>query len=283
MATTKRLSRRAGSPASRLGNAARLIGSLLFFASLWELAWWFGLADPLLLPPPHIFLFDVLEQGRYFSARARVNNLGAMQIVLAMATTIALTTARVFAGLLLAFVLSLVVGVAIKYFYVFGRLTLPIITMLAPISPVAWLPIAIFVIGIGNATAIFMVYIALFFIMTLSTVSELENIKPHYRHVARVMGATRWQQLLYVDIPAILPGLFLSLRLNMFAAWMIVFIGEGVGVGNGLGQVVMVARNSFNPSLTFFVMAVIGVLGYACDVLLRSIQARMLYWIPRQS
>ena len=158
---------------------------------------------------------------------------------------------------------------------------MPTVLLLAPVSPVAWMPVALFVFGIGNAPAIFLVVIALFFIMTLATVSMIDTVSPTYVNVARIMGATRRQIFLQVILPAILPGLFLILRLNLFAAWMIVLIAELVGVGSGLGQVVMVARNTFNSQLAFFAMTVIGLTGFILDVALREVQRRLLYWIPQ--
>jgi NitT/TauT family transport system permease protein len=171
----------------------------------------------------------------------------------------------------------------IRYFQIFGNLTLPMITLLAPISPVAWLPVAIFAFGIGNVAAVFLVFIALFFIMTLATISEIDQVNLAYLNVARIMGASRWQILFYVILPAILPGLFLVLRLNLFAAWMIVLIGEAIGVGSGLGQVVMLARNTFNSSLTFFTMTLIGIVGYSLDIVLLQVQRRLLYWVPQDA
>jgi NitT/TauT family transport system permease protein len=146
---------------------------------------------------------------------------------------------------------------------------------------VAWLPVAVFAFGIGNAAAVFLVFIALFFIMTLATISEVDQVKAAYLNVARIMGASRRQMVFHVILPAILPGLFLVLRLNLFAAWMIVLIGEAIGVGSGLGQVVMLSRSTFNSSLTFFTMTIIGIVGYALDALLLRVQRRLLYWVPQ--
>ena len=70
------------------------------------------------------------------------------------------------------------------------------------------------------------------------------------------------------------------LRLNLFGAWMVVLIAEATGVGYGLGQVIMMARNTFNPSLVFFTIGLIGVLGFTFDFLLRLVQRRLLYWVP---
>jgi NitT/TauT family transport system permease protein len=94
------------------------------------------------------------------------------------------------------------------------------------------------------------------------------------------MGATKGQTLRQVILPSILPGILQSLRMNLFAAWMVVLLAEAVGVGTGLGQVVMLARNTFNASLVFFAMTVIGLSGYLLDVLFRQVQKRLLWWQP---
>jgi NitT/TauT family transport system permease protein len=186
---------------------------------------------------------------------------------------------RVLGGLVLGFSLSVLVGLSIRYFYVFGKLMLPIVTMLAPISPVAWIPVAVFVFGIGNPPAIFLVFIAIFFIMTLATLSQIDNVPKNYIQLAMIMGCSKRQIYCHVILPAILPELFVTLRMNLFAAWMVVLIAEAVGVGSGLGQVTMMARNTFNSSLVFFTMTLIGITGFAFDQALRYIQRKVLWWI----
>ena len=187
---------------------------------------------------------------------------------------------RVIVGLAIASLLGISLGALIRYFLLFERLTLPTITLLSPVSPIAWLPVAIFLFGIGNAPAIFMVVIALFFHMVLATISQVDGVNRNLINVARTMGATKWQTYARVIIPAILPGLLVVLRMNLFAAWMVVLVAESTGVGYGLGQVIMMARNTFNPSLVFFTIALIGVLGFTFDLLLRVVQKRILYWVP---
>jgi NitT/TauT family transport system permease protein len=100
-------------------------------------------------------------------------------------------------------------------------------------------------------------------------------------NVARTVGATKRQIYARVIIPAILPGLLVVLRMNLFAAWMVVLVAESTGVGYGLGQVIMLARNTFNPSLVFFTIALIGALGTLFDAALRLVQRRVLYWVPK--
>ncbi|GAA5234199.1 ABC transporter permease [Verticiella sediminum] len=251
------------------------VGSLV---AIWELCWYAGLADPLLLPPPHIFLSNMSEQFQFFSPAGSLEQ-GEGGSILPVLAVMAWTSMRVLLGLAIGFCGAVAVGVAIRYFHIFGKLTLPTITLLAPISPVAWLPVAIFVFGIGDLPAIFLVFISVFFVIVLSTLSQIDNVPPSYVHVARIMGADRHQVFRHVILPTILPSLFVTLRLNLFAAWMVVLIAEAVGVGSGLGQVVMMARNTFNSSLVFFTMTIIGLLGYCFDRALLWVQRRVLWWV----
>jgi NitT/TauT family transport system permease protein len=263
--------------AKSIGWASLSIG---LFVAFWELAWWRGWANPLLLPPPHIFLANLTEQFRFFDPNGeRIGALSEGGSFFSVLGVIGWSSLRVFLGLLIGFVASVIVGVAIRYFGIFGKLTLPLITMLAPISPVAWLPVAIFVFGIGNPPAIFLVFISIFFVMVLATLAQIDAVPRHYIQLARVMGASKRQIFLRVILPAILPGLFVTLRMNLFGAWMVVLIAEAVGVGSGLGQVTMMARNTFNASLVFFTMTLIGLTGFLFDQALRLIQRKVLWWI----
>jgi NitT/TauT family transport system permease protein len=261
------------------------VASIALFGAIWEVLWALGWADARLLPPPHIFIGNIADQAKYFNTVNRwqigAGQGGGTSPVLAVFYTILATTGRVFAGLVIASCLAVSIGVAVRYFRLFGRLTLPTITLLAPVSPIAWLPVAIFLFGIGNGPAIFMVVIALLFHMVLATINQIDNVNRNLINVARTMGASKRQTYARVIIPAILPQLFVVLRFNLFAAWMVVLVAEATGVGYGLGQVIMLARNTFNPSLVFFTIALIGVLGYLFDLAMRLAQRRLLYWVPQ--
>ena len=260
--------------------AAWWIASVALFVSIWEFCWYMRWANPMLPPPPHIFLQDILLVGKLFDKSTRLGNPTAGEIAFTIAKTVGASTLRVVCGLAVALVVSLAAGMAIRYSMLFGRLILPVINLLAPVSPIAWLPVAMMIFGLGNAPAIFLVYIALFFIMTLATLSLIDTLPPSYVQVARIMGASRLQIFIQVILPAILPGLFVVLRLNLFAAWMIVLIAESVGVGGGLGLVVIISRNTFDAQLAFFTMFIIGGVGFVLDAALREIQRRALYWQP---
>ena len=204
--------------------------SISLFAGLWELCWAMGWADEKLLPPPHIFLDNIAEQGRFFNTATRwqvgtsmTEGPSAFESVL---ITGAATTMRVFVGLVLASVLAIAVGVLVRYYRFFDRLVLPTITLLSPVSPIAWLPVAIFLFGIGNAPAIFMVVVALFFHMVLATINQIDTVNTNFINVARTMGASKPQIYVRVIVPAILPGMLQVLRMNLFGAWMVVLVAE---------------------------------------------------------
>jgi len=126
-----------------------------------------------------------------------------------------------------------------------------------------------------------MVFIALFFTMTIATVTQIDSVNRNYINVARIMGASKGQIYTRVILPAILPGLLVVLRLNLLGGWMVVLVAEATGVGYGLGQVISVARNTFNPGLVYFTIVIIGLLGFTFDFALRMLQRQVLFWLPK--
>lgn len=266
-------------PPALVISAGWTILSIGLFAGLWELAWAMGWANPLLLPPPHLFLSDWERTLSYFSNANRIGADASHGGLVGLLATSLYTILRVVTGLALGFVAGVAVGALVYYVKIARNLLMPTLLLLTPISPVAWLPVSIFLFGIGNTPAIFLVFITIFFAIVLSTTAQLEGVSKSYLNVARIMGANGQQIFWRVVFPAILPGLFMTLRLNLFAAWMVVLIAEAVGVGSGLGQITAVARSTFNAQLTFFTMALIGVLGFSFDWALRLVQRRMLWWV----
>ena len=249
--------------------------SLAIFIGIWELLTALGWVNTLILPPPHQFIAEIGNQEQFLAPQIGVERTGGNFVLL---TAIVATLKRVISGLILGFIAAITVGGLACYFDLFGKLTLPVITLLAPIAPIAWIPFAIMAFGIGDGAAIFVVFIGIFFLLTLATVNAVNNVNQLYINTARVLGASRRQVMFKVILPAVIPDLFFILRINFFAAWMAVLAAEMGGVNTGLGAIVMVGRQMFNAKLMFLGMAVIGIVGYLLDVGFRQLQNRVLWW-----
>ncbi len=154
----------------------------------------------------------------------------------------------------------------------------PLLYILAPIAPIAWIPTAIVVFGISNVTAIFIVFMGVFFILTIATLAEIRRIPPEFLIVASNLGAGRFDRWFRVVLPAILPGVFTLLRTNFIAAWMAVLVAEMVGLRDGLGAIIMMGRNLFNNDLIMLGMVIIGVSGFVVDRSLMLISRRLIWW-----
>jgi NitT/TauT family transport system permease protein len=244
-------------------------------AGIWEAAAALNLINPVILPPPHEFIGEIRNQAQFLMPAVGVERTGANFVAL---TAIVASLQRVLAGLFLAFVAGLVTGTLAFYFGLVRKLTLPTITLLAPIAPVAWIPLAIVAFGVGDWSAVFVVFVGIYFTLTLATVKAMTNVDPVYLDAARVLGARRGQVMLHVVLPATIPALFDLVRMNLFGAWMGVLAAEMVGVNTGLGAIVMVGRQMMNMNLTFLGMAMIGLVGYLLDTAFAQVQRRVLWW-----
>ncbi len=237
--------------------------------SLWELAIARGWVQASLLPPPSSFLGYAVEN----QLRVGFGN-DAMSIPGAILASVY----RVLAGMALGFAAALVTGIAISKSGIASAALLPIVRGLAPIAPIAWIPLGIMLLGIGNATAIFIVFTGVFFLLTLSTVASVASVDQRLIKTARTFGASERQVWQWVIFPAVLPQVFTMLRINFFAAWMAVLAAEMVGLKNGVGMMVILGREMFNGNLIMLGICIVGVVGYAVDSFLLFVQRKVLWW-----
>jgi ABC-type nitrate/sulfonate/bicarbonate transport system permease component len=243
--------------------------------AIWEVTAALGLINTIILPPPHQFVAEIRDQSQFLMPQPGVT---AIPLHFAVFTAIGASLRRVLVGLLLGSLAAVLTGSLAFYLRIFRNLTFPTITMLAPIAPAAWIPLAILAFGMGDGAAIFVVFVGIYFTLTLATLNNMNNVDQVYVNTARVLGASRRQIMWHVIFPAILPNLFVVIRMNFFAAWMGVLAAEMVGVRTGLGAVVVMGRQMMNMNLTFLGMAIIGLVGYLLDVGLGILQKRVLWW-----
>lgn len=145
---------------------------------------------------------------------------------------------------------------------------LPLVNFFRNLSPLAWIPFAILWLGIGDAPAVFLIFMAAFFPMVLSTTAAVASIPSVYFRVARDVGIDGAALLRDVTLPAIAPQVITALRVSAGVSWLVVVAAEMIAGRDGLGFAVWDARNGLRTDLLVAAMVVIGLIGVALDRLL---------------
>ena len=147
-----------------------------------------------------------------------------------------------------------------------ARLTfLPIINFFRNLSPLAWMPFAILWFGVGDAAAIFLIFLAAFFPVALATIAAVANIPAVYFRVAQDYGLTGLARLTQVTLPAIMPQVITMLRVTAGLCWLVVVAAEMIAGRDGLGFAVMDSRNGLRMDFLVAEMIVIGLIGVVLD------------------
>jgi NitT/TauT family transport system permease protein len=148
---------------------------------------------------------------------------------------------------------------------------LPGVNFLRALSPLAWIGFAILWFGIGDKSAIFLIFMATFFPIVLATVAAVANIPAVFFRVARDYGLRGRDLLFEVTLPAIMPQLITALRVTAGLAWVVVVAAEMSGAQEGLGFAIHDARNGLRSDLLVVIMIVIGTIGVLIDRLLQRL------------
>ena len=187
---------------------------------------------------------------------------------------------RVFWGFSFAATVGIPLGVIMGWSKPFRNMVDPIVEILRPIPPLAWIPISIIWFGIGIKSAAFIIFLGAFFPILLSTVAGVVSVDVVLIEASRSLGAKERQIFLKVLVPGAMPSILTGLRIGLGIGWMTLVAAEftGIRTGFGLGYMIMTARDIQRPDEIMAGMAVIGLLGYVMDKALRLIEARVLKW-----
>lgn len=149
----------------------------------------------------------------------------------------------------------------------------PIIQMLRPISPIAWIPVAILWFGVSDAAPIFLIFLASVFPIMVSTIAAVRNMPPVYLRAAQNFGLKGPLLFRRVILPAALPQIITGLRIALGIAWLVVVAAEMIAVNSGLGYLIIDARNAGKRyDLVVAGMVMIGVIGLVLDLLMRRLE-----------
>ncbi len=181
-----------------------------------------------------------------------------------------------FLAVLLAVPLGLVIGWNRRADMAFN----PILQILRPISPLAWIPIAILWFGVGDLSAIFLIFLGCFFPMLLTAINAVRSIPAVYLNAGRNFGLSPVALVTRVLFPAVMPQLIVGMRITLGVGWLVVVAAEMIAVNSGLGFLIVDARNAGNRyDLVVAGMVIIGLIGLLLDMGMRSLeQVKSLRW-----
>lgn len=223
----------------------------------WQAAATFGLFSTRVFPTPAQCLagfVEVVRDGRLFSY------------------TIA-SLFRVTVGWYLAVLLAVPLGLLLGGKAALQEALNPLLQFLRPISPLAWIPLAMIWFGIGDPPAVFLIFLAAFFPLVVATMGAVAGIKPIYIRAALNMGLRGSRLALQVVLPATLPSIIVSLRISVGIAWLVVVAAEMIAVKSGLGFLIIDARNALRLDLVVVGMVVIGLIGIVLDRAIRRLES----------
>jgi NitT/TauT family transport system permease protein len=149
----------------------------------------------------------------------------------------------------------------------------PLIQMLRPISPIAWIPIAILWFGVSDAAPIFLIFLASVFPIAVSAIAAVQNLQPVYLRAAHNFGLRGVPLFRRVVLPACLPQILTAIRIALGVAWLVVVAAEMIAVNSGLGYLIIDARNAGKRyDLVVAGMVMIGLIGLGLDLLVRQLE-----------
>jgi NitT/TauT family transport system permease protein len=178
---------------------------------------------------------------------------------------------RVAVGFGAAVLVGIPVGLWLGWSTASNQVVNPVLQILRPISPIAWIPVAIIFFGVGDRAAIFLIFLGSFFPIVLACISGVSSVPPVLRSAGRNFGLSTPQLLRRVIFPAALPQILVGVRIALGIAWLVVVAAEMIAVDSGLGYLVIDSRNSGKRyDLVVAAMLMIGIIGLALDFSVRQ-------------
>ncbi len=225
--------------------------------------------EPLWLPAPETVLarfFEIAKNG--YQNTALIDHLGA-------------SLGRVLAGFFLGSLVGIPLGYAMGLSGWFRGWFDPIVEFMRPVPPLALIPLIIIWFGIWETGKVVLLFLAALWIMVIAARSGVSGVRISKIHAAYSLGASKWQILRHVIIPNSLPDLFTGARVAMGVCWGTVVAAELVAAQKGAGMMIIAASKFQLTDIVVMGIILIGVIGYALDILMRMAERRLVPWKGR--
>src|SRR5689334_17588846 len=185
---------------------------------------------------------------------------------------------RVFAAFVLACVTAIPVGIAMGVSRIARGIFDPPLEFYRPLPPLAYLPLIVIWFGIEETAKIVLIYLACFAPLAMAARAGVRSVTIEQINAAYSMGASKWQVIVHVVIPAALPEILTGMRIAIGFGWTTLVAAEMVAATAGLGQMVLNASNFLRTDVVIMGIVVIGVVAYLFDPLMRRVERALVPW-----
>jgi taurine transport system permease protein len=230
-------------------------------------AWWTLTATQIIPPtrfPSPAEAWDALRQigiAGYADARLHEHILHSAYLVLL--------------GFVVAVATGVPLGLAMGWSRKTEALVNPAFLLVRPIPPLAWIPLAIVWLGLGDAAKVLVIWFAAFVPSVINSYAGVRSLETHVVEAARMLGVTRWMMVREVLVPGAAPLIFTGLRLSLQACWTTLVAGELIGAAAGLGHVLQQSALDLFPAMILVGMVSVALAG--------SVMTRALGWIEHRA
>jgi nitrate/nitrite transport system permease protein len=184
---------------------------------------------------------------------------------------------RVGLGFGLAALIGIPLGFIIGRFQFMSRMAAPIISLLRPVSPLAWLPIGLLVFKAANPAAIWVIFISAIWPMIINTAVGVSKVPQDYTNVAKVLNLSEWKIITKILFPYVLPYMMTGVRLSIGVAWLVIVAAEMLTGGLGIGFWVWDEWNNLNVEHIIIAIFIVGIVGLLLEQILIQIAKRFSY------
>jgi nitrate/nitrite transport system permease protein len=184
---------------------------------------------------------------------------------------------RVATGFGLAAIVGIPMGFVIGRYTFMSRMAAPIISLLKPVSPLAWLPIGLLVFKAANPAAIWVIFITAVWPMIINTAVGVSKVPQDYMNVAKVLNLSEWKVVTKILLPYVMPYMMTGVRLSIGAAWLVIVAAEMLTGGLGIGFWVWDEWNNLNVEHIIIAIFIVGIVGLLLEQLLVLVAKRYSY------
>lgn len=245
-------------------NERWILGSLIpiILLIIWEIAGRVGLIEAHLLPTPSKIFEEIVEMGK---EGILIDHIG-------------ITLYRVVLGFFIGTIVAVVLGAIVGYFSLFEKLMDPLIQAFRAIPSLAWVPLFILWMGIGEPSKVTLIAVGVFFPVYLNIVSGIQGVDRKLIEVGKIYKFSSVKTLRKIILPAALPSFLVGLRSGLGLGWMFVVAAEIMGASKGLGYLLILGQNTYSPEIVIASILLFALIGKITDSLLKLLETKSLSW-----